>query len=132
VVDLLRSPGARPAAQLWRTFIWAYAHYFILASAAAVGAGLAVNVDVVMHKAHIGPVGAGFAVAIPVALFVLTLWTVHRRPEYQRTWFLGPLAAIGVLLMPLTPAPVLGIGLWLAAIVTVKNLMTVRTAATAH
>ncbi len=67
-----------------------------------------------------------------MAVFVLTLWAVHRRPEYRRTWFLGPLAAIGALLMPLTPAPVLGIGLWLAAIVTVKNVMTVRPAAAAH
>jgi low temperature requirement protein LtrA len=123
----------RPAHDLltafWRTFRWAYAHYFILASAAAVGAGLAVNVDVVMHKAHIGPAGAGFAVAIPVAIFVLMLWAVHRRPEDRRTWLLGPVAAAGALLMPLTPAPVLGIGLWLAAIVTVKHAMTPRHAA---
>lgn len=126
----------RPAHDLlnsfWRTFRWAYAHYFILASAAAVGAGLAVNVDVVTHKAHIGPVGAGYAVAIPVAVFILVLWAVHHRPEYRRTWVLGPLAVVGALLMPLTPAPVLGIGVWLAAIVTVKNVMTVRPAAAAH
>ena len=77
-------------------------------------------------------VGAGFAVAIPVAVFLLALSGIHRRPEYRRTWFLGPVAAAGALLMPLTPAPVLGIGLWLAAIVTVKTLMTERPAAIAH
>jgi len=120
----------RPAHDLltsfWRTFTWAYAHYFVLASAAAVGAGLAVNVDVVTHKAHIGTVGAGFALAVPVAIYMLALSTIHRRPEYHRTWFLGPVAAFGALLMPFTPAPALGVGLWLAAIVTVKNLMTAR------
>lgn len=123
----------RPAHDLlhsfWRTFTWAYAHYLIFGAAAAVGAGLAVNVDVVMHKAHIGLVGAGFAVAIPVAIFVLALWAVHRRPGDQRTWLAGPVAAAGALVMPLTPAPVLAIGLWLAATVIVKHALIGRPAA---
>ena len=35
------------------SFVFGYAHYFVFASAAAVGACLAVLVDIVQHEAHI-------------------------------------------------------------------------------
>ncbi len=67
-----------------KAIFWGYGHYFVFASAAAVGAGLAVAVDQVSHHAAIGPVGAGLAVAVPVVVFLLCLWVLHYRPEYRR------------------------------------------------
>ena len=70
---------------LRKAIVWGYGHYFVFASAAAVGAGLAVNVDQATHHAKIGAVGAGAAVAIPVAIFLICLWVLHDRPEYRQT-----------------------------------------------
>ncbi|MER7498850.1 low temperature requirement protein A [Nonomuraea pusilla] len=85
-------------------FPWGYGHYLIFSSAAAIGAGLAVNVDVHTHVARLGPLGAGAAVAVPVAAFLASLWLVHVRPHRP-----GPLlnaayltGAAAVLLTPLT------------------------------
>ena len=103
-----------------RAFMWGYGHYVVFASAAAVGAGLAVNVDVVTAHAHIGPIAAGYAVAIPACAYLLCLWVLHDRPEYRRTRVLGPLAAVLMLLGPLTGQGVLVTGATLAVLVGVK------------
>ncbi len=103
--------------------MWGYGHYFIFAAAAAVGAGLAAAVDVVTHEGHATMRMAGAAVAIPVAVYVLCLWTLHYRPEFRRTRLFGPLAAALVLLTPFTPQPVLFTGLVLALLIAVKVLL---------
>jgi low temperature requirement protein LtrA len=48
---------------------WAYGHYLLFASAAAVGAGLAVAAE---HP-------AGPAVAVPVAVFLVAMWIINPR-----------------------------------------------------
>jgi len=107
---------------LGRSFIWGYGHYFVWAAAAAVGAGFAVAIDYVTGQAEIGPTGAGTAVAIPVALYVISLWAVHYLPRGVRgaRSSIGPAAAILVLLTPLSNNAVLLSGLILAALVAVK------------
>jgi hypothetical protein len=117
---------------LRKAFIWGYGHYFVFASAAAVGAGLAVAVDAAAHHAKVGPVGAGFAVAIPVAMFLICLLLLHDRPEYQRTRMSGPAAAVLVLLTPLTGMAVPLIGLILAALVALKVVVYRHDARPAH
>jgi low temperature requirement protein LtrA len=112
VHDLLRS--------IRKAFIWGYGHYFVFASAAAVGAGLAVAVDAATHTAKIGPVGAGVAVAVPVATYLLCLWFLHDRPEYRQTRAYGPVAAVLVLLTPFTGHGVPLTGAILAGLVGLK------------
>ena len=103
-----------------KAFIWGYGHYFVFASAAAVGAGLAVAVDAATHTAKIGPVGAGVAVAVPVATYLLCLWFLHDRPEYRQTRAYGPVAAVLVLLTPFTGHGVPLTGAILAGLVGLK------------
>jgi len=103
-----------------RAFIWGYGHYFVFASAAAVGAGLGVAVDRVGSHASVDALAAGFAVTVPVALFLVCLWILLDRPEYGRTRVLGPLAAAVVLATIFTPQPVLWTGVTLSALVAVK------------
>jgi len=114
----------RPAHDLLKTFrrafVWGYGHYFVFAAAAAVGAGLGVAVDHAGGRAAIGPVGAGMAVAVPVALYLVCLWILHDRPEYGWTRGLGPVAAAVVLLTPFTAQPVLWTGVALATLVAIK------------
>jgi low temperature requirement protein LtrA len=103
--------------------LWGYGHYLVFASVAAVGAGLGVAIDQRTGHTEIGSVGAGFAVAIPVVVYLLCLWILHYRPAYRRTRWLGPAAAPLILLMPFTREPVLGIGVIVAAIVGIKIVM---------
>ena len=103
-----------------RAFAWGYGHYLVFASAAAVGTGLAVTVDVATGEAAIGPVGAGLAVTAPVSIYLIAVWILHNRPEYHRTRWLAPAAVPVILLTSLTGEPVLLTGLVLATIVVIK------------
>ncbi|WP_430458168.1 low temperature requirement protein A [Rheinheimera sp.] len=58
---------------------WGYGHLLIYAAGAAVGAGIAVQVDLLTGKAHISNVIATGAVALPVALYLFGLWLVRDR-----------------------------------------------------
>jgi low temperature requirement protein LtrA len=107
-----------------KAFVWGYGHYFVFASAAAVGAGLAVAVDAATHMAKIGPVGAGAAVAIPVATYLMSIWFLHGRPEDRQTRAYGPIAAALVLLTPYTGHGVLLTGVILAGLVAAKLIVS--------
>jgi low temperature requirement protein LtrA len=106
--------------------IWGYGHYLVFASAAAVGAGLAVNVDRVTGHAAIGGHGAAAAFTIPVALFLLSVWALQVRPHHLGRWHaaLVPTAAVLVLTATLTPEPVLVTGLLVAALVAASVAAT--------
>ncbi|MFB4299850.1 low temperature requirement protein A [Actinomadura sp. NTSP31] len=59
------------------SYRWGYGHYGIFASLAALGAGLDVAVEQTAHDLKASPLAVCYAVAIPAALFVLLLWTIH-------------------------------------------------------
>ena len=107
--------------------MWGYGHYLVFAAAAAVGAGLAVSVDQATHHAKVSAAGAGFAVAIPVAIFVMCLWYLHDRPEYRQTRWLGPAAAGLALLTPLSGFAVPLIGAILSSVVAIKLVLRRQT-----
>ena len=113
---------------LGTAIVWGYGHYLVFASAAAVGAGLAVAIDQARQQAAIGDVAAGSAVAVPIAVYLLSLWFLHDRPEYGAARSLGPVAALLVLLTPLTGQPVLSAGMVLVALIAVKGLLVRRRA----
>ncbi len=104
------------------TFIWAYGQLFIFAAVAAIGSGLAVAVDWATHHAEISAATAGLAVAIPTALYLLSLWLLQENPRAER-WYekaAFPICAVLVLLTPLTDQAVLLTGLLMAALLVVK------------
>jgi len=117
----------RPVHDLLTNFktalVWGYGHYLVFGAAAAVGAGLAVNVDYATHHAEISAGAAGAAVAIPVAIFILCLWFLHDRPGYRQSRWFGPVAAIAILLTPLSGQAVLLVGLILASVIAIKLFM---------
>lgn len=59
--------------------LWGYGHFLIFGSAAAVGAGFAVLVDIIAGKATVGIVVGDYAVGIPLALYLFGLWLVRDR-----------------------------------------------------
>lgn len=88
--------------KLSRAISWGYGHYFVFVSLAALGAGLAVGVDVITHKAHINDMLAGYVVAIPLIIYSLFIWLINDMQTYSgwRKW-LHPISMIPILLIPL-------------------------------
>jgi low temperature requirement protein LtrA len=102
-------------------FAWGYGHYFVFGSGAAVGAGIAVLVDVETAHSEIGLTAAGFALAVPVAVFLMSLWALHLRSTntaIENTVL--PLTAALVLATPFTPEPALAGGAVVAAALALK------------
>ncbi|MCD0484189.1 low temperature requirement protein A [Streptacidiphilus sp. ASG 303] len=105
---------------------WGYGHYGVFAAAAAVGAGLAVQVDRLAGGAHVGDRAAAAAFTVPVAAFVVLVWALHLRRGSGRARgaaALPPAAAAGVLAAGFTGQPVLYTGLVVAALVVARLLV---------
>ncbi|MFF5427452.1 MULTISPECIES: low temperature requirement protein A [unclassified Streptomyces] len=81
-------------------FVWGYGHYLILASAAAIGAGIEIAVEQAVGKAHLSTLAASAAVTIPSALFLLSVWLLHARYFKVGTaqQLVLPVAALAILL----------------------------------
>ncbi|WP_410613932.1 low temperature requirement protein A [Amycolatopsis sp. lyj-109] len=87
---------------------WGYGHYFIFASAAAVGAGFEVAVAYDTGTLHLGGVAAALPTTVPVAVFLLSVWLLHIGPTNEcRPIAIGfPVTAALVVAASLTPAPI--------------------------
>lgn len=108
-------------------FLWGYGHYLIFASAAAVGAGVAVNVVHRTGEPHISDAAAGYAIAIPVAVYTLCVWGLHYVPhERGLLLFTPPVGVTLILLAPLWPATPQVIAVVLALVVAVTVVLTRR------
>lgn len=85
-----------------RALIWGYGHFLIFASGAATGAGFAVFHEVATGHAKVGYHTASYAIALPVALYFLTLWVVRDRFTVHgwKMWIL-PIASLALVLCPL-------------------------------
>ena len=104
-------------------FVFGYGHFLIFAAVAAVGAGIAVNVNVSEHVGDMSARTAAFAVAVPVGIYLLSLWKLHHRLDQSASrTFAFPIAAVVVLASPFVPAPITVIAVTLAALVTVVTL----------
>lgn len=105
--------------RLHRALTWGYGHVVVFASGAAVGAGIAVLVDIVTDHAEVSLLTGDYAVAIPVAAYMLGLWFVRDRfcLEGIATAVL-PTFAVLVLLAPLV------LGLEGIAVLTVLSVIT--------
>jgi low temperature requirement protein LtrA len=108
-------------------FIWGYGHLVVFAAVAAVGAGLVVAVDHAAGHGHVSDARAGAVVAVPVAVYLLSLWVLHLvldvAPASPR--FTAPLTAGLVLAAPATSQPVLVVGALLAAMMAFKLVVRV-------
>jgi low temperature requirement protein LtrA len=104
-------------------FVWGYGHYFVFAAAAAIGAGVTSTIDVIDGSSHLGTRAAGWAVAIPVAVYLIALWLLLRRPgQTWRRTLVFPVAAALVLVAPLAPVPIsaIAVGALVTALVAIS------------
>ena len=100
----------KSAADMLRTLnsslLWGYGHYLIFASAAAVGAGLNVGTEYDLGTIQISRTLAGFALTIPVAVFLVVVWALHLRHRHTRSASASfPIAALLVLASTFTGNP---------------------------
>ena len=124
----LEPSGEGLAASRDRSYLWGYGHYGIFAALAAVGAGLEVAVEAAGHAVAASPVGIGYAVAAPVAVFLVLLWAVHApivSPLVIRPGVILGGAAV-VLLLPLT-VEATGVAFVVAAVAAVCAVVIVAT-----
>lgn len=86
-------------------YVWGFGHYFVFASAAALGAGLAARVDYYDHHSEVGDLVTSAFVTVPTAVFAAALWIVVVRVHDAsvRTW--GPFLAAIVAILALTFVP---------------------------
>ncbi|MBM0277450.1 low temperature requirement protein A [Micromonospora sp. STR1s_6] len=111
------------------SLIWGYGHYLIFGAIAAVGAGLTVSVDLERHLTHLSERAAGYAVAVPLAVFLLTVWVLHvRRQQHGTVSVAFPVVALLALLAPLGPAPVYVLAALMVALVALTVLLRRRDA----
>jgi low temperature requirement protein LtrA len=123
----LQPAGAGLASHRERAYLWGYGHYGIFAALAAVGAGLEVAIEHAGHHVAASPVALGYAIAIPVAVFLVLLWVLHApilsRPVCRPTPMLS--GSLVILLLPLAAerasltAVVAAISITCAAIVAI-------------
>ncbi|MEU4524770.1 low temperature requirement protein A [Amycolatopsis sp. NPDC024027] len=94
---------------MFTSMSWGYGHYFIFASAAAVGAGLEVAVAYDTGTLPgIGGAAAALATTVPAAVFLLSVWLLHIGPTNEcRPIAIGfPVTAVLVVAASFTPAPI--------------------------
>jgi low temperature requirement protein LtrA len=123
----LQPAGAGLVSHRERSYLWGYGHYGIFAALAAIGAGLEVAVEHAGHHVAASAVAVGYAVAIPVTVFLVLLWALHApivsRPVLRPATMLG--GCLAILLIPLAaepmslPAVVAAIAITCASIVAV-------------
>jgi low temperature requirement protein LtrA len=92
--------------------LWGYGHYAVFAAAAAVGAGLAVNVAHLTDHGTLTDVQAAATYTVPVAVFIACVWLLHRRAAQLpfTANLLPPVAALAVLVTTFTTVAVLCTG----------------------
>jgi low temperature requirement protein LtrA len=126
-------PEERLLSSTRTALIWSNVHLPIFASVAAVGAGLAVAIDATVGESELGPVATAATIAIPVAIYLLSVWALYiRTRDTLMHWAVVPAVVILVLAASLTGAPVLLIGLLLVALVVAKVVAGLREGEKGH
>lgn len=113
-------PHHRAVGSLGASVRYGYMHYLIFGAAAAFSAGVEVELDVITGKSELSSMAASFTVTVPIAVFLLFVWSVAIRRNADRVVnIVVPLGAVLVLLDPALPIPVALTALILAVVVAV-------------
>jgi len=65
--------------ELRHALLWGYGHFALFAAGAATGAGMLVMLNILDHSAHASPQTGVMAIAVPVAIYLATLWLIRDR-----------------------------------------------------
>ncbi|WFR66790.1 low temperature requirement protein A [Curtobacterium flaccumfaciens] len=85
--------------------VFGYGHYLVFAAAGALPAGIEVAVSADADGAHLTHTSVAATIAVPVALFVLSIWALALRPSLTTGWNVVVVAlAVAVLASTALPA----------------------------
>ena len=118
------------AESLRAPFLWGYGHFFVFGGAAATGAGLAVAVDQAVGHTELTDVQAGFAITVPVTVYLVSVWLIHRefKPRTRLNAYAVPVTALLLFGVTFTPQPVLLSGLIVASLLAAHVMTTAQRA----
>jgi low temperature requirement protein LtrA len=126
----LQPTGEALARNRDRAFRWGYAQYFVFAALAALGAGLEVAIEGTGVVVAASDLAIAYSIAIPVAVFVTSLWVGHLAIDHSSvarpTWMVA--AAVTVLLLPLSVRAIGPAGVVAAIAATCVVLVTATVA----
>ena len=113
----LQPAGEGLASHRDRSYLWGYGHYGIFAALAAVGAGLEVAVEHTGHHVAASEIAVGYAIAVPVSVFLVLLLALHAPIVDRQVCRPAPMlgGGLAILLLPLA-APWIGLSAVVAAI----------------
>jgi low temperature requirement protein LtrA len=127
-------PGGEALAALRHlSYLWGYGHFGVFAALAALGAGLEVVVSQVGQHTEIPSTTAGYAVAIPVAGFLVLLWAINTSFSRRSVaGHVGPvLGAVAALLSP-QAVPAVGLAGTVALIAAICVVVTAQAIVSRH
>ncbi len=108
--------------------VFGYGHYLVFAAAGALPAGIEVAVSADAGEADLGHATVAATIAVPVALFVLSIWALALRPSLSRGWNVAvvvlALAVVGTIAAP--EASLVLTALLVAAIVVLLEIAARR------
>ncbi|WNF30513.1 low temperature requirement protein A [Streptomyces sp. C11-1] len=121
----------RRLTSLRSALMWGYGHYVVFASAAAVGAGLALNVAHTTGHGHLTDHTAAAAYTIPVAVYITVVWLLHHRASEVRNTndIIHPGAVLAILAATFSPTPVLVTGILATVLIAATLVVGARAAA---
>ena len=105
---------------------WGYGHYAVFAAAAAVSAGIEVQVAAIAHPEEVGALAARASVLVPTALFVAAVAAIVLRPHLSRAGAVACAAAV-VVLLAATALPLVPVAATAATAVVVAALVATGT-----
>lgn len=91
----------------WRALRWGYAHFLVFGAAAAMSAGIEVEIDAITGESELGATGASLTVTVPVALFMVVTWWLAMRHHAKRAVDVAMLGGAALVLFdPVLPVPI--------------------------
>ncbi len=108
-----------------RTFTWGYGHIILWGAVAAVGVGIGSCIDFATHHSELSSTASQAALAIPVAVFLLSLWLFHDMGHGHSTLhrFVTPLVATLVVATTWLPNAPVWIALLLIALTVYRAIL---------
>ncbi len=125
VLERVRTQGTR------FEYVWGFGHYFIFASGAAIGAGLAVRAEFWAHPDEVPALASAAAVTLPIAVLMTALYVLqlHQHDRSARAALPFAIAIVLTLACTFTSFPELFAGLVVVALLVTELRQVARTSA---